>query len=174
MTRTIIKLPTPSVIQIQNHPSHPVREITLTQVMPSFQVDSARQEIRAHLHPIPKQVTLYKGEDFADHAADTQGQHEARLLEVLGEDIPTALQSIASGTFVVAEPTQSPLYLAAAAAFDALPAGTKVLLEPVSAAVAKALKAGDTEAAKSIISTLPNIYEGAEEEKQVILSLFDE
>lgn len=173
MSRTIIKLETPAVIQFTPHPSIPAREITVSQVMTFFQVDSARQEIRAHLHPVPRHIVLYKGDDFLDHAADTQTQHEARLLEVLGSDIPAALQSIAGGTFVVSEPTPSPIYLAAAAAFDVLPAGTKVLLEPVRAAVAKALKSGDVEAAKSIISTLPNIYEGAEEEKLAILAIFD-
>lgn len=63
-------------------------------------------------------------------------------------------------------------YDAAAAVFESLPLGKQALWEPVRAAVAKAIMAGEMATAYEIVSTLPVIYPGAEDDRALFLALF--
>lgn len=172
MKQSTIKLKTPATILVYGHPNLAAREIKVFQLTPRYYVDSESKQISAFLQPIPRKIVIYKGEDFVNHAADTQAQHEARLIEILGQNISASLQAIADGTFVVPNPLPSPFYVAAASVFNALPVGTQVLWEPVRKAVADAISKNDIAKAKQILETVPAIYDGAEDHRAAFLELF--
>lgn len=64
-------------------------------------------------------------------------------------------------------------YDAAAAVFESLPIGKQAMWEPVRAAVAQAIMAGDMAKALEILTTLPVLYDGAEEDRQLFLDLIN-
>ncbi len=63
-------------------------------------------------------------------------------------------------------------YDAAKAVFGTLTPGKQALWEPTRAAVSSALLKGDFAAAKNILQTTPAIYDGAEADRELFLSLF--
>lgn len=63
-------------------------------------------------------------------------------------------------------------YDAAAAVFSTLSIGKQTLWEPVRKAVGEAILAGDMATAKEILLTVPALYEDAEEDRKLFLSLF--
>lgn len=64
------------------------------------------------------------------------------------------------------------LYDKASAVFDSLSKGKQALWEPVRVAVGKAILMGDMQLAYEILTTMPNIYEDSENDRQLFLSLF--
>jgi hypothetical protein len=76
----------------------------------------------------------------------------------------------------VANATPSPTqaaYDAADAVFNSFSKGKQALWEPVRAAVAQAILAGDVATAIEILKTTPPIYEGAEADRNLFLALFE-
>lgn len=69
------------------------------------------------------------------------------------------------------EATQA-AYTTAAAAFETLPLGKQALWEPVRAKVAEAIRSGNIATAVEILQTTPVIYDGAEADRDMFLSLF--
>lgn len=63
-------------------------------------------------------------------------------------------------------------YAATGAVFDAMDPGKRALWEPVRAQVAAALQVGDATLAKSIVSTVPLLYDGMEDDRNAFLALF--
>ena len=63
-------------------------------------------------------------------------------------------------------------YFTASDAYQKLSLGKRALWEPVRAAVAEAINAGEISKAKEILQTTPAIYQGAENDRAAFLSIF--
>ncbi len=70
------------------------------------------------------------------------------------------------------EPSNQAAYDAASAVFESLSKGKQALWQPVRAAVAEAILAGDMETALEILTTVPALYPDAEEDRNLFLNLF--
>lgn len=81
-------------------------------------------------------------------------------------------RQLAAATAPAVAPAQNAAQQAAAAVFDALPAGKRALWEPVRVAVDARLAVGDVAGAAEIIATVPEIYDGMEADRAAFLALF--
>lgn len=99
----------------------------------------------------------------------------ARVTTVYAQDI--ALFDSITAPALPFTPPPSPeqvlqtLYDTAAAAFATLSIGKQTMWEPVRQAVGAAILRNDLATARSILETLPVVYEGAEEERAAFLAL---
>lgn len=176
--QNIIKLSTPIEITIPSaHPMGEDRNVTLKNLRVSFSVDSKRQLILATVLELRRPFALYSLLEFADHAGDSNEQHLARFTALMGQNKQAFLQSIANQTgeikAAVVPPQIQSAYDAASAAFAALSLGKQAYWEPVRQAVAKAILKGKMEDAVEILTTIPALYEGAEDDRQIFLALFE-
>ena len=172
-----IALPTPVQITIPSqHPNGEPRDVTLKTLRVHFVVDSARQMVVAFVPELRRPFSLYSSYAFANHAAYAQEQHLARFTQLMGEDTRAFLQSIADQTGEIQPaPVSSEIQNAmnaAAASFETLSLGKQALWQPVRQAVANAILAGDMATAAGIMTTVPALYEGAEEDRQIFMALF--
>lgn len=177
--QNIIKLSTPIEITIpSHHPMGETRNVTLKNLRVNFLVDSKRQLILANIIELRRPVALYSLLEFADHAGDSDEQHLARFTALMSQDQKTFLQSIADQRGEIKAPAVPPqiqaAYDAAVAAFETLSLGNQALLYPVRQAVAKAILKGDMATAVEILTTVPALYDGAEDDRQKFLTLFAE
>jgi hypothetical protein len=69
-------------------------ELVLDSLAPVFIDDSARKLVLARLHPALSPLMLWRGDDYDAIGDWTQAQAEARILERLGADVQTGLQSL--------------------------------------------------------------------------------
>jgi hypothetical protein len=177
--QNIITLSTPIEISIPSlHPKGETRNVALKSLRVNFTVDSKRQLILANIVELRRPFALYSLLEFADHAGDSNEQHLARLTTLMGENKKSFLQSIANQTgeikALAVPPQIQAAYDAAVAAFETLSLGKQALWEPVRRAVAKAILKGDMVTAAEILTTLPALYEEAEEDRQIFLALFQQ
>lgn len=177
--QNIITLSTPIEITIpSHHPMGETRNVTLKNLRVNFSVDSKRQLILANVLELRRAVALYSLLEFADHAGDSDQQHLARFTALMDQDKKAFLQSIADQKGEIKAPAVPPqiqaAYDAAVAAFETLSLGKQALWEPVRQAVAKAILKGDMATAVEILTTVPALYEDAEEDRQKFLALFAE
>ena len=175
--QNIITLSKPIEIAIpSHHPRGETRNVTLKTLRVNFTVDSKRQLIIANILELRRPLALYSLLEFSDHAGDSDEQHSARFKALIGQQEKTFLQSIANQTGEIKAPAV-PLkiqaaYDAATAAFETLSLGNHALLQPVHQAVAKAILKGDMATAVEILTTVPALYDGAEDDRQKFLTLF--
>lgn len=54
----------------------------------------SRKLVLAKVHPAANPLPLWKGQEYDEAGDYTQAQVEARVLEVLGEDLQTGLQNL--------------------------------------------------------------------------------
>ena len=175
--QNIITLSTPIEITIPSlHPKGEARNVTLKNLRLDFLIDAKRQLILANIIELRRPFALYSLLEFANHAGDSDEQHLNRFKELMGKDKKAFLQSIANQTGEIkalAVPLQiQNAYDTAVAAFETLSLGKQALWEPVRQAVAKAILKGDIATAVEILTTVPALYEEAEEDRQKFLALF--
>lgn len=70
------------------------------------------------------------------------------------------------------EATKQQFAAAATAIFESMSLGKQALWEQVKQAVTKAIFAGDLATAKEILTTVPALYPGAEDDRTAFLNLF--
>jgi len=175
--QNIITLSTPIEITIpSHHPMGETRNVTLKTLRVNFTIDSKRQLILANVIELRRPFALYSLLEFADHAGDSDKEHLARFTALMGKDQKAFLQSIADQKgeikALAIPPQIQAAYDAAVAAFETLPLGIQALWQPVRQAVAKAILKGDMETAVEILTTVPALYDGAEDDRQKFLTLF--
>lgn len=73
-----------------------------------LQFDACARVITAYLPPIPRGVILYAPADFAAACPDTMDDHVQRVLQLLGTDPASALQSLIDGGKFPAPPQRVP------------------------------------------------------------------
>ncbi len=71
-------------------------------------LDGLSREIVAYLSPIPRPILIYGPSDFAAACADSMDDHCERILELLGADPTSSLQSMINGTDLPAPPPRIP------------------------------------------------------------------
>ena len=96
------------------------------------------------------------------------GNYTLRWDEESGEIVKEAV--LTAGGMPLAQAKAA--YAATGAVFDAMPPGKQALWEPVRAKVAQAIDAGNPALAMEIITTVPFLYEGMEEDRSAFLALF--
>lgn len=110
------------------------------------------------------------------NSTDKLGHFVVNGVFMTGQEAMAILQAEREAArFATLSPEQQAIetaYNTAASVFESLDLGKQALWEPVRVAVAKAIKAGDMTKAYQIIATLPVVYEGAEADRQMFLSLF--
>lgn len=69
-------------------------QVTIDSLMLSFRDINFRRVVLAHLGPHCRDVILWEGDDYDAIGDWTQGQAEAKILELLGEDTQAGLQQL--------------------------------------------------------------------------------
>lgn len=108
---TEIPLDAPITLTIPDNRRGP-SEITLHALECWYLINYNTQTILAQIAGIPQPILLYTRDDYRTAAADTPAEHTARLLYLLGPDIPTALLAIASGHDLPPPPPRVPAEIA--------------------------------------------------------------
>lgn len=97
----------------------------------------------------------------------TTGQVE--IIDLTPEEI-AAIKAAQPDPAIAAAKQQ--VIAAAGALFDAMPLGLQALWSGVKQAVSAAIANGDFATAKTILETVPNLYEGMEADRASFLKLF--
>jgi hypothetical protein len=120
-----------------------------------------------------------------DHVSESEAkptltsEQETRVQALYADDI-TFFESIteAGQVFTPPEPEPTPIdprqaaFDIASVAFKSLPLGKQVFWEPVRAAVGEAILAGETASVVEILTTVPTLYDGMEDDRATFLALF--
>jgi len=104
----------------------------------------------------------------------------ARVKAIYADDVRLFNTITSAGILSDSLPTEEELsaatvlgaHAATAAAFNSLSAGKQALLEPVRAAVERAIMESDFAKAKDIIATMPSLYAGMDADRAMFLALF--
>lgn len=88
------------------------QEITMESLQLHFLLNYQTQTIHAQIAGLPQPVLLYSRDDYHSAAADTPDEHAARLLYLLGTDLPASLSLIATGQNLPAPPPRIPREIA--------------------------------------------------------------
>lgn len=87
-------------------------EVTMESLHVWYLVNTATRSIWAQVARIPHPILIYGQADFAAAVADTPAEHDARLLQILGDDIQASLASLAAGQTLPTTPPRIPREIA--------------------------------------------------------------
>lgn len=163
---TVLKHVTPRHRGAINGPAD--TPITLTKLDVWITLNTLTRQVWAYIAHVSHPLMLWGPEDFAAVASDLPEQHAERVMQILGSDIATSLQSLINGDSLPPAPPRVPreipnwrakAVLAQMGLLDAVTDGINALPEP-DRTVAALAWAGDAKLArygKTVLALAPRL-----------------